>query len=850
MTTSRTEPSSSANSTSARRLVRGRQVNHSTSPRSISAVAPAEENPRSRTAERLRRVADPTGDSRLPRSGSRARSGTGTRTRTGSGSHPGFRTRTAVSRLGEHWYPILLAVLALGTACAYLINLSANGWANSFYAAAVQAGSQNWEAFLFGSSDAANAITVDKPPASLWLMELSVRLFGLGTVQMLAPQVLLAALTVVLLARSVRLALRERTGDRTARWAALAAGLFFALSPVAALMFRFNNPDALLVTLMTAAVVCTQQAVANSGVHPRFGRTRTRRLLASPRFWLVCAGAAIGLGFLTKQLQVLLIAPGLVAGWLIAARQSWPRRLLALLWPLASMVVSCGWWVALVELMPADMRPYVGGSQTNSFLELTFGYNGLGRLTGDETGSVIGGGATGGGNAAGAWGETGIGRLLTGEYATQIAWLLPAALLLLLLLAVEAVQNRATRSRNARPFSAAAAAHAEAPRAAASPGSASSPKDGLAGTSAVGTPNAQSRDLNAALAAWSGWLVVTWLTLSFMSGIVHSYYTVALVPAIAASIAICIPVLLAKRRIWTLPALAGVVALTAAWQFVLLADVSGMPGWLRWIVLGSGSAAALLIICGSMLRQTTPRRAIAVLALGLSLLTGIAAPAALTVNTIGSAAHGSIVSVAGTGMGHGGPGGQGAPGAGAPGGQNGQPGTAPGAGQGAGGKNSTRTRQNPNGMREVGGASPGGVSNGQQAQARANQSDASGLGGTGGLLGGAEPGAELTAYLSSDSSNYTWAAATTGASSAARYQLATGDPVMAIGGFNGTDPAPSLAQFQQYVADGKIHFYVAGDTARAGTGAAAQISSWVEENFTSTTVDGTVVYDLSTGAGS
>ena len=260
--------------------------------------------------------------------------------RTPGGRLVPYRSRAA-GFLATRWYGIALAVLALGTVGAYLLNLAANGWANAFYSAAVQAGSQSWEAFLFGSSDAANAITVDKPPAALWLMELSVRLFGLGSVQILAPQVILAGLTVLMLARSVRVALEARAGTAPARWAALGAGLIFALSPVAALMFRFNNPDALLVALMAAAVLATQQAVRAQLARADAGRAESartepanpelraagsrraplvRRALGTPALWLVLAGVALGLGFLTKQLQVLLIAPGLVAAWLVAAR--------------------------------------------------------------------------------------------------------------------------------------------------------------------------------------------------------------------------------------------------------------------------------------------------------------------------------------------------------------------------------------------------------------------------------------------------------------------------------------------------------------------------------------------------
>ena len=142
--------------------------------------------------------------------------------------------------------PALLALL-VATAVLYLWGLGASGWANTFYSAAVQAGTKSWKAFFFGSSDSSNFITVDKPPASLWVMEISARIFGLNSWSILVPQALEGVATVGLVYLSVR------------RWftpqAALLAGAVVALTPVAALMFRYNNPDALLALLLTGCPV-------------------------------------------------------------------------------------------------------------------------------------------------------------------------------------------------------------------------------------------------------------------------------------------------------------------------------------------------------------------------------------------------------------------------------------------------------------------------------------------------------------------------------------------------------------------------------------------------------------------
>ena len=252
----------------------------------------------------------------------------------------------------------------MATAALYVWNLSASGWANAFYTAAAQAGASDWKAMLFGSSDAANAITVDKTPAALWVIDLSVRLFGLNPWSVLVPQALEGVAAVALLYAAVRRVAGPGAG--------LLAGAVLAVTPVAALIFRFNNPDALLVLLLVAAAYCVQRACEKD----------------ASRWWLVAAGAAVGFGFLAKMLQAFLVLPGFAAAYAVAGHRPMKSRLGDLLVAAAAVVVSGGWYLALVELWPASSRPYIGGSQHNSIMELTLGYNGLGRLTGNETGGL------------------------------------------------------------------------------------------------------------------------------------------------------------------------------------------------------------------------------------------------------------------------------------------------------------------------------------------------------------------------------------------------------------------------------------------------------------------------------
>ena len=658
--------------------------------------------------------------------------------------------------------PSLLGLLVL-TGILYIWGLGASGWANAFYSAAVQAGSVSWEAFFYGSSDAANAITVDKTPGALWIMELSARMFGVNAWSILVPEALMGVATVGLLYTTVK------------RWygpaAGLIAGAVSALTPVAVLMFRFNNPDALLVLLMVVGAYATTRAIEN-------GSTK----------WLMIAGLSVGFGFLTKMLQALLVVPAYALAYLLFGKPRLGKRIWQLLLSGLVMVVSAGWYIAIVELVPASMRPYIGGSQNNSLLELTLGYNGLGRLSGDETGSV------GGGGGGGGWGTTGWTRMFDTEQGGQISWLLPAALIVL-------VAGLVLTARAAR-----------------------------------------TDRLRAGLVLWGGWMVGTGLVFSFMQGIFHAYYTVALAPAIGAVVGMGSVLLWrARRNPFAAVALAAAIAVTAWWSYHLLSLSTDFLPWLRWVVLIGGLAAAVGVLASLRL----PAR-IAAVSAGVALAAVLAGPAAYAVQTASEPHTGSIPTAGpatqggfGGGPGGGGGGGRGNrqgggafPGGGIPGGfTGGQPG-------GTTGQNGTTGQ--PGAAGQTGGFTGGGGMRG------------GGGGGMGGLLNAATVTDEMKALLQENASSYTWVAAAVGSQSASGYQLATGDPDMAVGGFNGSDPSPTLAQFQQYVKDGKIHYFIGGalggggggGTSTGGSNYSSQIASWVAANYTAKTVGSTTVYDL------
>ncbi|WP_025352090.1 glycosyltransferase family 39 protein [Nocardia nova] len=765
------------------------------------------------------------------------------------------------------WEYLGLGMLLVGTAVAYLWNLGASGWANSFYAAAVQSGAKSWKAFFFGSSDWGNSITVDKTPASLWPMEISARIFGMNSWSMLVPQVLIALAAVALLWATLRRTFGPAAG--------LLGGLALVVTPVATLMFRYNNPDTLLVLLMVAAVWAMTRALED-------GRWR----------WLVLCGGFVGLGFLAKQLQVLLVVPALALTYLFAGPPRLGKRLVQLLAAGVALVAGAGWWVLIAQLWPTDSRPYFGGSKHNSIIELTLGYNGLQRLGLDSDGGFGGGPGPGprpgGGHGHGPFfgSEAGITRMFSETVGGQIAWLIPAALVLFV--AALVLRGKASRADTRR----------------------------------------------SALLLWGGWALVTALVFSFMKGIFHQYYTVALAPAVAGVAGIGAVLLWRERdRLWVRIALAVALALTAATAVVLLNRTPDFVPWLRWVIGAAGAVATIALIVPQ------PRRVAGWTAV-VSVLVAIAGPVAYSADTIATAHNGGIVlagpkTKGGFGFGPGGPGAMCGPGTPVgsqvppgvpevPAGTSGMPGVpaATSAGPAGASAGPAATSAGPAGAPEVPAgvagvpadasgvhagvpevpagapdvppgvpgvpagvpgvsAGPDGVSNGpdgacgampgandvprrqggdatdprlpgsRQPMPSAGPQGPAAPSGPPGMPGmGNRTNSQLIDLLKKNGGGYTWAAAAVSSMGAADLQLDSGYAVMPIGGFGGGDPAPTLDQFRGYVEQGRIHYFVGSQRRGPGgsqrTTAASEITQWVEQHYAATNVGGTQVYDLTT----
>ncbi|WP_245627482.1 glycosyltransferase family 39 protein [Actinomadura oligospora] len=630
--------------------------------------------------------------------------------------------------------PGLWAVLALA-AVLYAWGLSKSGDANAYYSAAVKSGARSWKAFFFGSLDAGSFITVDKPPMALWVMGLFARVIGFGSWSLLLPQVIEGVAAVALLHVTVRRAFGPAA-------ALLAAGVL-ALTPITVAINRDNNPDTLLVLLLVAAVWATMRAIDD-------GRVR----------WLALAAFFVGCGFNTKMLQAFVALPALALAYLLFGPPRLGRRILQLLIAGAVLLVSAGWWMVVVDLIPASRRPYIGGSTDGTVWDLVIGYNGLGRVFGQDRGGRGGmsggfpGGAPngdaipefmrragdaaqsrppGGGFGGGFGGQTGTGRLFEAQLGGQISWLLPfAAIALVAGLVLVWRRPRADLVR-------------------------------------------------AALVLWGAWLAVHFVVFSFAEGTFHPYYTTAMAPAIAALVGGGGVLLVGAYRrsarwSWVLPA---AVAVTGVWAFVLL---NRTPDWhpaLRWLVAAGTVLAVANLLVGRLVRKAGVPFTLA--GLTLALVAGLTGPGAYAASAASSPVEG-VNPLAGPDSGHGfGPGGRGG-----------------------------------DFMRGPGGTPPG-------------------MGGRRGFGGpGGEVSDQMVSYLEQHRDGAQWLVAVNNAQAAASIILKTGRPVIAMGGFMGTDKAMTVSKLESYVRQGKLHYIQIseGGMGPGEMGGSQEVAAWVKQHGT------------------
>ncbi|MFD9331959.1 ArnT family glycosyltransferase [Streptomyces sp. NPDC060065] len=673
--------------------------------------------------------------------------------------------------------PALIAIMLLA-AVLYSWNLSSSGL-NSFYSAAVLSGTQSWKAWFFGSLDAGNFMTVDKPPFVLMVMGLSCRVFGYGTWQMMAPLIASAVGTIWILHSSVKRVFGHA--------AATVAALVLALTPITVAINRDNNPDTLLVFLMVAGAALALRA------------TRDGRLLP-----LIGSAVCFGLAFNTKMLQGYIALPAVFAVYLYASRLGLVKRIVNLLIAGVALAVASFWWPAAVSLVPASERPYIGGSTDGTAWNLIMGYNGLGRVFGGEGN----GGGGGGGGGGGFSGTAGIGRMFNDTLGGQISWLLPFAGIALvggLVLCGRAPRTDVTR---------------------------------------------------AALVMWGGWTALHFLTFSMAEGTMHPYYTTALAPGIAA---LCggggVMLLRAfradKRWAWVLPA---ALAVTGIWAVVLLRRASGWNTWL-WPTI---AVVMALAIVGLLVFRSGHRARLLAVSIAAAVVASVAGPAAYAASVPAGTAGGmgGTNPTAGPTTGGGGFGGGGGGGGRMGGGAAMAGGQRPGAEQGGQAGQAGGTGGAPSGMPSgaPGGTAPegqqgGGMGtppNGAGGTGEAAEGTAGGAagqrGGAGGGFGGGGGGmggdtsSELITYLKKNQNGAEWLLAVSSSQTASSLILSSGEPVISMWGWSGTDKAMTLAKLKELVKAGELHYIQLGGGGGGGMGGDSSISSevtaWVEKNGT------------------
>lgn len=516
----------------------------------------------------------------------------------------------------------LAGVLAL-SAVLNVNSLAKNEYGNTFYSAAVHSMLRSAHNFFFVSFDPGGLITVDKPPLGLWVQGLSAELFGFHPLSLLLPEALIGVLTVAVMYR----VLAPRLGPA----AGIAGALTLAVYPSFVAISRENGVDSLLILLMTLACAAGLRAIES-------GRLRT----------LLGCAVLVGLAFNTKTLAAYLVVPSLALGYLVCAPGMLRSRIAQLAAAGVVLALVSASWSAVVELTPASQRPFVGGSTDNTELNLTFAYNGFGRVEGQvggpgqiplveqfgslavlereglrkraaraaratEAAAARGEPLPAGGPAPTAktppppavplpaatqytghmhsptsfTGSTGPFRLLKVELGGQAGWMLPFALFGMIALALW-----------------------------------------WAGGRKEGPPEARDRrDMRlAVLIVLGGWFAVEGIVLSFGKGIVHPYYVSALVPGAAAMVGAGVVAFLAPGalRRWRLGLGALAIAATVPVQLQLLRDE---PNYMRWFfpVLILGVLLGLLALLRS--------RRLAHPAMALTLCLLLVAPAAFAAST-------------------------------------------------------------------------------------------------------------------------------------------------------------------------------------------------------------------------
>ena len=670
------------------------------------------------------------------------------------------------------WHPlqqrIALAAILLASIFMNFYQLGQNGYANSYYAAAIRSMLDSWHNFFFVSFDPGGFVTVDKPPLGFWLQAASAKIFGFSPLSIFLPQALAGVLSVFLLYVLVRRHFGVTAG--------LLAALALAISPISVVTNRNNTIDSTLVLVLLLgawAVMCAAET----------GKLR----------WLLLCAVWIGLGFNIKMMEAYLVVPAFGLLYLLASpRRVWVRIAHLALALLLMVVLSLSWVVA-VDLTPASQRPYVGSTQDNSEISLAIGYNGVQRLLGSFGGGnrnnsnnaqpptssstnnpgatsgiqngtsgtsssnqppqgfggdngrfprgfegPTGQGFPGGGGGMFNTGNPGLFRLFNEPLGGQIAWLLPIALLGMLALAWQwnpaqpddASQLNTPRGRLARLWRR--------------------------------RPRLRQDLRQQSLIVWGVWLLTVAIFFS-AAGFFHQYYLSTLAPAICALFGIGIVVMWQDYRrsgwrCWLLPV---AILLTALEQIHIITSDPAWGSWLVPVIAITCVCAALVLAIARLLPRLQSTRRFLLPALSLALI-GLLLTSAIwsTVPALSNSAA-----------------------------------DLPAAGP---------TSSGPGGLGNGGGNTPGNGSN-----------------------------TALIKYLVANKGNANYLVAVASSQEADAIILATNQPVMALGGFSGSDPILTTSQLAALVAQGTVRFFLVNGSGGGPGGGQSSLTSWVTQHCSS-----------------
>ncbi|WP_160724290.1 glycosyltransferase family 39 protein [Bacillus sp. USDA818B3_A] len=691
--------------------------------------------------------------------------------------------KTVMKRVDTLLVGILLLSIGLNF---YNIN---NAGSNTYYTAAVKSMMQNFHAFFYASFDPEGFITVDKPPVALWIQTLSAKIFGLSDFSVLLPEALAGVISVYFMYILVK--------PKFNRAAGLLSSLVLACSPIFVAVVRTNNVDSILILTLLIAAWALMKAVDKKKLS-----------------WLLLSVFLIGVGFNIKMLQAYMVVPAIYLFYWFAVKLSWKKRLLHLI---AATVVMAGVslsWALAVDSVSASERPYIGSSQTNSVLELAFGYNGIQRLLGqdrsasssdsgaaetqkqdtststtasfsNQSGTASGQGTqpsagtnsqeqaangappnfqdgSGGKMNGGTSGMFGTGtpgpfRLFSSELSGQISWLLPFILF--------AVIGLAAEYKKTKQF-----------------------------------------DMRVKFAVfWLAWLIPMMVFFS-MAEFFHQYYLSMMGPAIAALVGIGWTVLwnyFTNNDGWKSGLLPFAILATFLFEALILHQNSQS----KFLVIGTVLVGVVLfILMVQRMKKDTFSPALPMTAL-LALLILPLYWTDITINKTNNAS----TPIAGPGSGMGGMG---------------------------GGARMAGNMGFPGGAPNMGGNSVPGASQNQDGSMTppANQDSASipanalPSNSDKGMDNRDQLNTELLSYLEKNYDGEKYFLATDSTQTAAPYILNTNYSVMAMGGFSGSDPVLTPAKLEKMAKAGYIKFFLISGRGGIGGTQSQSVTQWIKDN--------------------